>query len=323
MTTSTPCPSMPSLAGLLPGVAPPAADPGMREAAERRLRDWVRRYDLTPGTDEWLHLTLGADTAACWPTADMDIVDVAAQLYFTFIAVGEVVEDVADGEGFARFVQLLMSLTTVLEEPERVPDGRGFDAALADVLRRSAVIFSSRHQEDLLTSVRSLLSLWHWAAHQRVTRTWPGVDDYLTARRHLCLMWLTRTLAEPLCSVTITPGSRHYDDFLRLKKAATRVMVIHHDLASFAKEQRAVGGVPFSLPGVLMHAHGCDLPSALDRARRMFADAAARTVDVLGPLLESPNSMMRRYADDSALWLVMTDTWYTSMAAERYVDPVQ
>ncbi|POM23612.1 hypothetical protein BTM25_47710 [Actinomadura rubteroloni] len=323
MTTSTPCPSVPSLAGLLPGVEPPVAEPGLREAAERRLRDWVRRYDLTPGTDEWLHLTLGADTAACWPTADMDVVDLSARLYFTFIAVGEVVEEVADGADLARFVHLLMALTTVLEEPGRVPDGRGFDAALADVLRRSAVILSPRHQEDLLASVRSLLGVWHWEAHHRVTRTWPGVDHYLTARRHLSLMWLTRTLAEPLCSVTITPGSRHYDDFLRLKKAATRVMVIHHDLASYAKEHHAVGGVPFSLPGVLMHAHGCDLPSALDRTRRMFTEAAARAVDVLRPLLSSPDPMMRRYADDSALFLVMTDAWYASVAAERYVAPVR
>ncbi|WP_131738968.1 terpene synthase family protein [Actinomadura roseirufa] len=317
--TTVPTPGPPSpqeVSRRLPRTDIPRADPVGRRAAEDRLRDWARHYRLTPHGEEWFQMDVGGDAYDLYPAADEKIRDLSARLNFWLTALDEIAENAVDDVSLGALNDQVIRVTAVLDDTARVPSGNGFDAALADLLRHAATLLSPHQRSVLHDAMRALLALWPWEGVHRATGTWPTPDGYLVARRHLSAAWLVRTMAEPLNSIAITPRTPGYGRHLDLKRATCTVMALQNDLASYSKEYRDTGAVPFSMPGTIMHHRGCDIAEALAATRRLLEAETAATTDLILAMLESSDREMRDYARDSAYVINFSNQWFGKQ--ERY-----
>ncbi|WP_051773875.1 terpene synthase family protein [Streptomyces sp. NRRL S-237] len=259
-----------AIADLFPARTSPPPDTGTRHA-----QDWLDRYRLGDQDPAARARLLGSRMGQCvarvYPQADVEIRELATDLFLWLIAYDDIHVEAPDATP-ATLLPQIATFLDVLETGESAA-GTGFTAALADLTHRTRTVLPPGPAARLTASLHvSFLSML-WDTTRR--RTPVSLAEYLTMRPHSVLGRVSVTLVEPAAGLDLAATVHDHPDIRRLARALANLTAWTNDLYSFAYERRHEVTTPLTLPALLAAHHHCSLPDALDLAARMCNDEAS------------------------------------------------
>ncbi|WP_393062918.1 terpene synthase family protein [Streptomyces sp. LN549] len=281
---------------------------------------FMDRYQLAPNSTYRAKIVSalphGGFLSYVYPDVDQDAAQLAVDLIGWFMVFDDLHVEAAMGNPGTDVVLRIFGLLGVLDE-QAVEPGPGFEAALCDLLER-CTRFTVQQQRAIRAALYGILMAWLWESQLDTRQVWPSLQTYATVRRHTAFAAIYPALIEPLGDIAI-PGLARQDANLRqLKEAMINLNSWFNDVMSFRKEQREQGGIPISLPGVLMRERGCSLDESLTLAKQMIHDEAENAVATIAELTQSPVDSLRSYAACAERTFRATTFWYASLAKARY-----
>ncbi|MER5549941.1 hypothetical protein ABT072_48040, partial [Streptomyces sp. NPDC002589] len=232
-----------------------------------------------------------------YPSADQDVLRLAADTYMWFVSFDDFHIERADDEGIESLTRRIFQLLGVLGGSAAQPPV-GFGSALGEILQR-AEVWDRSQQDELRNALYGLLLGWQWEAHLRVEGSQPTLQTFLDARLHLGGGLLDRALAEPLGGYVLPAAARQDPQLISLKRAAANLVGWVNDLYSRAKEERQDGSRSVNLSNVLMREHHCSRTDAITRTRELISQEAKAAAGLIQQLSQSPLPEVRAYACDT------------------------
>ncbi len=302
MTHHTP-PAMPDIP------FPAAINPLTRHAQEHTL-DWAYRFGLVRGgaaVRRVRRLRLGYLGGRTHPRATFEPLAVATDWLSWRFLLEEQVEELPPAVLAATGRDLPRQMAVALQPGEPFAD-TAVSRALANLLRRTARLTSSRWQErfaaDLIDHLRRLR---HDASHRGQRRV-PDVESYVATRRHASGVFLALDIVEAAERVEVPTGLAASPEYQALRAATNDVVSWTSDIASSGRGRGSMD----NLVVVLQHRQGCSTTAAIRHAAEMVHRriedfrAAERTLPaagnrlVLGP---AGGAGLRRLVGGCETWM--------------------
>ncbi|MEW2497480.1 hypothetical protein AB0942_28685 [Streptomyces nodosus] len=266
---------LPDLSDAFPGPFPssPHAD-----AVERHLQQWTDELGLLTNHSARRALCniTGQGVARALPAADLDGLELCAELFLWLVAFDDVHGEATAAQDPVLLVDRVAELTRVLAD-DNAPAGSDdpFTAGLRDLLRRLRARATPTQYLGLAGHLRDNLVGLVWEAHHLNQPDRVTVETYCAMRPYTVFVHTLMATAPMVLSYDLSETQRASDPVRQLETAVVNLASWVNDLASHTREADRLQAAPLSLPTVLMAEHQLGLPQAFETASHLCEEEAA------------------------------------------------
>ncbi|MFD8589891.1 hypothetical protein ACFV1B_10150 [Streptomyces sp. NPDC059637] len=315
----TPVPlTVPDFGAAFPGPFPTSPH---AVTADRRLRRWAAERNLPVPADE-LRTLCGITSqgiARALPTADLDSLLLAAELFLWLVAFDDTHGEVTAAVDPAALAGHIDELTGVLAGNAPTSPPGPFTTALRDLLDRIRDRTTPSQYLTLTGHLHGNLLGLLWEAHHLTDPSRVSLHTYCTMRP-LTVFARTLTAITPITLSYELPDRQGTSDLVdRVETAVARLAGWVNDLASYPREASRSSAPPLSLPTLLRHERHLQLPEAFRAAARMCEEQAVLVRALIDELSATGSSPLTRHAQ-ALKHIVHAFIWH--IHHDRYTTPV-
>lgn len=309
--------TLPDLGAAFPGPFPtsPHAD-----TADRHLRRWAAERNLPVPADE-LRTLCGITSQGivrALPTADLDSLLLAAELFLWLVAFDDTHGETAAAADPAALAGHIDELTGVLADNAPTPEPGPFTTALRDLLDRIRNRATPSQYLTLTGHLHGNLRGLLWEARHLNDPSRVPLHTY-RMMRPLTVFARTLTAITPIALSYELPDRHGAADLAdRAESAVACLAGWINDLASYSREASRSPVPPLSLPTLLMHEHRLQLPEALRAAARLCEEQAVLARALINELSTTGSLPLTRHAQ-ALKHIVHAFIWHIDH--DRYTTP--
>ncbi|MFS0691795.1 terpene synthase family protein [Streptomyces nitrosporeus] len=310
--------TMPDLGVAFPGPFPTSPH---AVTVERELRRWAAERNLPVPEDE-LRALCGITSqgiARALPTADLDSLLLAAELFLWLVAFDDTYGEVTAATDPAALAGHIDELTGVLTSNPPTARPGPFTTALRHLLNRLGERATPSQYLDLTGHLRGNLVGLLWEAQHLTDPSRVRLHTYCTMRP-LTVFAHTIIALTPIVLSYELPDRQGIPPLVDRGETAVACLVGWvNDLASYSREASRSPVSPLSLPTLLMHERHLPLPEAFTAAARMCEEQAALARALIDELSATGSLPLTRHAQ-ALKHIVHAFIWHISH--DRYTTPV-
>ncbi len=308
--------AMPDLGVTFPGPFPTSPH---AVAVDRHLRRWATERNLSLPANELRPLCgiTSRGIARAFPTADLDSLLLAAELFLWLVAFDDTHGEMTAAADPAALAGHVDELTSVLAGHTPTTPPGPFTTALRDLLDRIRDSATPNQYLTLTGHLHGNLLGLLWEAHHLNDPSRVPLHTY-RMMRPLTVFARTLTAIAPIALSYELPERQGAADLSdRAESAVARLAGWVNDLASYSREASRSTVPPLSLPTLLMYERRLQLPEAFTTAAGMCEEQAALARALIDELSASP-SQFRRHAQ-ALVHVVHAFIWH--IHHDRYTTP--